>query len=149
MLKTEFPAFIAVLIKLLTKLRQCQYLVGCIWFYVVLKSWTRAQPLVLSKTLLNYLLTRGKIRRNCKCHVLQMSGTQNKLMLAREWAYFCPKRDLFCFDIFSNFNNVFHFKMDLFLLTNPFFGGNPASYSMEIVHTLAAITVEIVSFSNS
>lgn len=55
-----------------------------------------------------------KICRNCKCHVLQLSGTHNKLMLAQEWTYFCPEWDLDCFDIFSNFNDIFHFKMDLF-----------------------------------
>lgn len=52
-----------------------------------------------------------KICRNCKGRVLQMSGTQNG---TQEWTWFCPKWDLFCFDIFSNLNNIFHSKMDLF-----------------------------------
>lgn len=95
MLKTEFPAFIAVLIKLLTKLRQCQYLVGCICFYVVLKSWTRAQPLVLSKTLLKCLLTHGKYAEIasamfCRCQVLAVNSCllKNGPIFAQNGTYF-------------------------------------------------------------
>lgn len=109
-LKMEFPAFIAVLIKLLTRLRQCQYLVGCICFYVVLKSWTWAQPFVLSKTLLNCLLPHGKYAEIasvlfCRCQVLTINSC-----LLKNGPIFAPNGTHFVLKYFQTLTTYFTSK---------------------------------------
>jgi len=106
-LKTEFPDFIAVVIKLLTMLRQCQYLVGCICSYV---SWTWGQPLVLSKTMLSCLLTCGKYTEIASDVCCRSQALTINSCLLKNGPIFAPNGSYFILTSFQTSATYFNSK---------------------------------------